>query len=282
MHMAAVGDLQGVQQALLSGIPPQMCDDFGRTALHEAAATGHVQILRALLEAGANPNAACHDGWTPLCEAAKCGQPQAIHVLLDHGARLDQPHPWSAYNAGLRAEADTATFQALLTGMAPDTLDKDGKPIIEAAIRKRRADVVAMLLRSGASTQINSEGKCPLIMFALRSSNDEIVSMLLDEVAGNVSQQTLADALSLACKRACESVGNPPVGIVQHLLSVGASPHLPDSRGSSLLRHACHSRQLWLLDLLIGEDEMPKEVYRWVTEGAFGAGHQPIFDEDWD
>ena len=257
------------------------CDDFGRTALHEAVAAGHDEILRALLEAGADPNAACHDGWTPLCEAAKFSRSQAVLLLLEHGARLDLPRPWSAYNAALRSDADTETFQALLAGMASDALDKDGKTLIEAAIRKSRADVILLLLRSGASIQIPSERTCPLLMLALQHSSRQTVSVLLDAVAGKLSPPALANALSRACQRACDFVGQPPTGIIQQLLSIGADPHLPDFQGSSLLRHACLFRQWWLIDLFIGDAHMPKEVYAWVMEGAFETKGRPCFEEGW-
>jgi ankyrin repeat protein len=266
MHMAATGDLSGAQQAL--GVPPQACDVFGRTALHEAAAAGHSQIMRALLEAGADPNAACHDGWTPLCEAAKFSRPKAVLVLLDHGARLDLPRPLAAYNAALRAEADTETFQALLTGMPADALDKNGRPIIETLIRKNRTDLISLFLHSGASAQITPNGDCPIITLALLHSSSQTVRMLLDEVAGKLPPQALDEALSLACKRVCERPGTPTFGIVQHLLSLGANPSSQNSSGLTPLQHACLNGQYELMELFIGEGDMPKEAYKWVVEGA--------------
>jgi ankyrin repeat protein len=260
---------------------PPACDDFGRTALHEAVAAGHDEIMRALLEAGADPNAACHDGWTPLCEAAKFSRSQAVLLLLNHGARQDLPRPWAAYNAALRSNADTGTFQALLAGLPPDALTKEGGPTLDALVRKNRVDVISWLLRSGASIQIPSDGTCPLLMQALRDSNAETVSVLLDALAGKLSPPALANALSRACQRASDFVGQPPTGIIQQLLSIGADPHLPDFRGSSLLRHACLFRQWWLIDLFIGGADMPKDVYAWVMEGAFDTKSRPCFEEGW-
>jgi len=278
LNLAATGDLHGVQQALRSGIPPQTCDDFGRTALHEAAAAGHDQILRVLLEAGANPNSACLDGWTPLCEAAKFSRSQTVLLLLNHGAKIGLPRPLSAYNAALRSNADAETFRALLAGMTPGPPDKEGKRIIDALIRKSRADVVSIFLQSGASAQINSEDECPLIRLALQHSSSETVRVLLDEFARKISPQALADVLSLACNRAGERPGNSSVDIIQQLLLAGANPHLPDSTGSTPLQYACLNGQFGLLDLLIGKGDMPKEVYGWVMEGAFMASHLSIHD----
>ena len=275
LHLAAAGHLPGVEQALRSGIPPNSCDDFGRTALHEAVAAGHDEILRALLEAGADPNAACHDGWTPLCEASKFSQSRAVRLLLDHGARQDLPRPWAAYNAALRFDADTETFAALLAGLSPDALDKDGGPTLEVLRRKNRADVILLLIRSGVSIQVTSDGKCPLLVLALVDSNDETLSVLIDAVAGKLSQKALANALYLACQRTFKDVGQPITGIIQQLLSIGAAPHLPDFRRSSMLYQACLYRQWWLIDLIIGDADMPKEVYAWVMEGAFDTKSRP-------
>ncbi len=151
LTFAQRGNLAGVIQCLRSGVSVETGDDFGRTALHEAAASGDVALIETLISYGANPNAACLDGWTPLCEAAKYNHPEAFQRLLDSGSQPDRPKPWSVYDAALRANAGISIFLALLPKLKPDMLDKRGHPLIQAALRMERMDVVSELVRLGAS-----------------------------------------------------------------------------------------------------------------------------------
>lgn len=145
VNAAANGDCAGVEQCLISGTFVNACDDFGRTALHEAAARNDIRILKLLMSNGADPNAACVDGWTPLCEAAKYNSVKAFKTLLESGGRVDLPHPSSVYDVAIRFSAGMEIFNLLLPKLKPDMLDKKGHPIVEAAIRKNRADVVSAL-----------------------------------------------------------------------------------------------------------------------------------------
>jgi hypothetical protein len=157
VNFAAGGDISSVKQSLLSGIPANACDDFGRTALHEAAARNNTELLELLIQNGADPNSACADGWTPLCEAARNNCVEAFKKLLEHGSRVDLPCPWSVYDAAIRGNAGLDLFNLLLPKLSPDTLDNKGRPIIDEAIRRKRPDVVSALIHLGANMSHSME-----------------------------------------------------------------------------------------------------------------------------
>ncbi|GHT80567.1 hypothetical protein FACS1894130_11930 [Spirochaetia bacterium] len=63
-------------------------DDYGYTALMNAALNKYANEVRILLDAGANVNAATTSGVTALMLAASHGNPDVIQLLLDAGADI--------------------------------------------------------------------------------------------------------------------------------------------------------------------------------------------------
>ena len=64
-------------------------DQYGRTALHEAALKGDARQMRALLDGGLDPNVGDRRGFTALHFAAQQGSIEAALLLLDAGADVD-------------------------------------------------------------------------------------------------------------------------------------------------------------------------------------------------
>ena len=211
--LAENGDISGVIQCLQSGVPVETCDDFGRTALHEAASRGDVELIETLIRHGANPNAACIDGWTPLCEAAKYNQQQAFQRLLDSGSKPDLPEPWSVYDAAIRANADISLFCALLPKLKPDMLNKQGYPIIETASRKKRLDVVSELVRLGASAPQSSADMS-------KTAHESKIACRIDVLVDVDGTQDLLDAMLIVgwdVEQLCE---NGPIGPFQEFVEL--------------------------------------------------------------
>ena len=70
---------------LNDGMPVDICDDDGWTALHIASWSDNKYVVE-LLKNGADKNAQNNDGTTPLHHAARWNSAEAISVLLQYGA----------------------------------------------------------------------------------------------------------------------------------------------------------------------------------------------------
>ncbi len=81
LHCAAEeGDFVKVQECLAGGVPPDIRDERGRTALMLSKKLAF-EIVDVLLEAGADPNARDQNGDTPFLEQYAAGSPVMVDEL---------------------------------------------------------------------------------------------------------------------------------------------------------------------------------------------------------
>ena len=84
-------------RALLDADPSLVTavDDYGFSALHQAAWGGEPKAAELLLARGADPRGTADDGTAvhPINSAAAGGDPAVVHLLLDRGADVDEPQP---------------------------------------------------------------------------------------------------------------------------------------------------------------------------------------------
>ena len=168
IEAAKHGDVAEVQAALESGTDIEAADELGWTALRMATAKGHIPVVRCLLTSGAQV-AKDQSGYSPLMAAAFHGHTEVADVLLDAGAEVDTEH----------------------TGVAATAL--------MLAANCGRVEVVRLLLRRGAATEIrNNRGQTALMAAAICGEN-EIVNLLLDNGAEVDAQDNDGEtALTLA------------------------------------------------------------------------------------
>lgn len=76
-----------------------MKNQFGTSAITEAAIIGSAPIIDALLKAGADPNTKNPEGETPLMAAARSGNVEAAKRLLDAGADVNAKENWGEQSA---------------------------------------------------------------------------------------------------------------------------------------------------------------------------------------
>lgn len=82
---AAAGDGERVRELLATGVPPD-AESQGTFAIHRAAVAGSVAVLQILVEAGAHLEALNQYGQTALTQAAFYGNAEAVVSLLSAGA----------------------------------------------------------------------------------------------------------------------------------------------------------------------------------------------------
>src|SRR5690606_31566933 len=80
-------------------------NDYGATALGEAAMSGYAEVIALLLEAGADPNLANPEGQTPLMAVARTGNVEAARLLVEAGADVNATEDWAGQTALIWAAA---------------------------------------------------------------------------------------------------------------------------------------------------------------------------------
>jgi ankyrin repeat protein len=192
---AAHGQVQMVELLLTAAADPLLLDTrMGASALHKAAQSGVIDAARLLLDHGAfiDQQAPIH-GHTPVVDAAWHKRLPMVRFLLERGASPDiHPHAYTvdqlfdfgfgdddvvpyreAFDRARRRRADRASNPlrtaalggdveavraAIADGAAVNQMSVDGHtPILDAA-REGHADVVALLLESGADPRIVDQG----------------------------------------------------------------------------------------------------------------------------
>ena len=132
-------------------LPWDVCDETGVTTLMICADLGHVECLVLLLEAGAGLDVVSPGGMTALLHAAK-GSFGCLSELITRGACL----------TAVDSDGDTALHQAA------------------KSVHNDVPDIVRLLLKHGASTEVvNNEGCTPLYM-AIEHKNDTCAVALLE------------------------------------------------------------------------------------------------------
>ncbi|KAD4584204.1 hypothetical protein R6Q59_036951 [Mikania micrantha] len=86
---AREGDTENLIKCVESGIPVDIKDSEGRTALHWAVDRGHLETAELLLNRNADVNLKDNDGQTPLHYAAVCERESIAELLVKKNAATD-------------------------------------------------------------------------------------------------------------------------------------------------------------------------------------------------
>ena len=89
------GDLKDVDEYLRSGMPVDVTDEDGWTALHHAATSNQTKIAKRLLQAGADIDKQEINGNAPLHLAAYWNKPEIARLLIDNGANIQLKNKWN-------------------------------------------------------------------------------------------------------------------------------------------------------------------------------------------
>lgn len=154
IEAAREGDIPGIRDALMHGIP---VDDGGIDfvpAIIVATDYNHADAVKYLLSRGANPDRKARDGRTALAVAAQAGRSNIVSLLLDNGAdpNLVAQNSDTPLFIAVRAHR-TAVVQLLIQHKA-DIGDTDitGRTALDLA-EEHHFDDIASVLRTAERSE---------------------------------------------------------------------------------------------------------------------------------
>ena len=222
---------------------PNGQDQYGRTALHEAACAGNDAIVARLLSAGAHVDARDHAGRTPWLDAAAQAHEKVIACLLAHGADKNATDEKGCNALMLACQAQTiqaGLIQSLIeVGVPKDTCDYQGCRAVDYASALGHWSIVALLdptypipsVAAVDSTVAGSEGLSALPPDPLLAVRQGLLLHRLDSL-GEWTSRCTPDQLG-------QLLHDPQLALdplaVEWLLAQQANPQTKNVQGVSAL-----------------------------------------------
>jgi len=200
------GDLSEVNACLEKGANVNARDQYGYSALNEAAREGHLEVVRRLIEAGADIENLGGADMTPLMSAALAGQFDTVEFLLAKGAKVGNDLLSSVqFKVNIlkeNAEAGMVLPEAVQAWMwflkflqvaqirqvRPQTEHHSASDaqLLKAAWEGNLHDL-QMALQAGANVNVSDDQDISALRWAAQGGHSEAVRLLLDAGA-NVNQ----------------------------------------------------------------------------------------------
>lgn len=279
-----------VELLLDAGADPNLADEMGVTALHEAAGVcfkdKELTSLRLLLAYGADVNSTTTDSWTPVGRVCNAGtSPEALEILLEAGASIE-------YGAGkdtplqIAARHDVSEHKivSMLLERGADVNVVGGRfgSALLAALNKPKSESsqptvlksVSDLIRHGADVNLVPEGRRAPIVEAAVHDWPLVVQLLLDH--GAVLPPAREESLSkdgskwqrLQLRITALSYLSPSQNeVIGLLLRHGADPNgdmtispFGGDIGTTILGYACGSSNSTTARLLLEHGADPNSV----------------------
>nr|MDT0251479.1 ankyrin repeat domain-containing protein [Endozoicomonas sp.] len=231
----------------------QQFNEKGRNKLHQALLDENPAFIRSLLvDEKMDPNSTCSSSFIPLFYAyqrlSEGGGLEKVKILLEHGADPDKSwaNPIGTGDCSLlhflatfsqeRLDLDTEALvetlvETLVKGGANlERLNYDGKTPLYDAVNWNKYPMVELLLRLGASVNIDKPGEITLLGRAIMHDNLETVLKLVEYGAdpNETEENDFMPVLFFALKRNCER-------LVALVVEKGGDPNIKKDGLSMLL-----------------------------------------------
>lgn len=254
-------------------------NEYGRTALMEAAWEHNIQKIEYLLKYGADVNIKNEDGSTALLYSLRRGyMPQNIKIiklLLQHGADANAQDKYVTCLMSAIYDQDGLELQLaeLLLKYGADVNQKNYEgqtalfKVFMGTEDKKQIDIIKLLLQHGADVNIKDRyGQTPLFAAVLSQNDDSIkgIDMLLAAGADinakdNEGQTPLIGMFSRKTGYWSSKYWKTIPWLIEH----GAEVNAQDNKGKTLLFYAVKSSNLPANDIILlleyGVDESIKD-----------------------
>jgi ankyrin repeat protein len=202
MWAAYNGDVDLVARLVKAGADVNATNDYGATALSEAATTGTVPIIKALLAAGADAKSTNAEGETVLMEAARTGNVEAARLLIGAGADVNAKEEWGGQSALMWAAAQSQPEMVkflltkgadsnarglerdwqrrILTEPRPKDMNRGGFTALLYAAREGCIDCARQLVQGGADINLPDPERVTALALAINNLHFDLAAYLIE------------------------------------------------------------------------------------------------------
>ncbi|KAK9134760.1 hypothetical protein Syun_014090 [Stephania yunnanensis] len=153
LNAANAGNAAFLDELLKAGMDPDTRDATGRTPLHIAASKGHEDCVLVLLKHSCTLNIQDMDGNTPLWYSIS-SRHHSIFRILYHCASISDPHVAGDLLCLAAKRNDVPTMKQLVKqGLNVSSKNQQQLTALEIAIAENNADMINLLVTSGAKTE---------------------------------------------------------------------------------------------------------------------------------
>jgi uncharacterized protein len=186
MEAAQAGHLDTVEALTRKKAAVNAQDELGDTALILAASRGHLEVVQTLLKKHAEPNIQNIAGRTALRATVENGHKLVVLALLDKGAHLEtrdkEEHKTPLLAAAMHHQTDIVRL-LLDRGADANVRDKYGHSSLIPAARAGHTDMVKALLSHGADVNAADKDGRTALMGAAGHGHTELIALLLEHKA---------------------------------------------------------------------------------------------------
>ena len=241
LHMAAnEGKTSVVRYLLDQGVPVDLPDASGRTALNYAASEGHRDVVELLIDAGSHAELSTRDARQ---EEEQVERERGIEEMA--AREIERLVHTPELLTGPAGEGDLVTLRAMLEGldMNVDIVDGNGYTALAVAAREGHADIVEYLLDKGADVQ-GSGTVCSPLFLAARESAEDVIGVLASRGGELEDGCSYRDISTDGVNTLSDYGGSTPLFAaieeeslpsVESLLVLGADPNAEIGKASYLL-----------------------------------------------
>ena len=245
---------EGLARLLLDrGVPPNVQDTNGRTALSWVAAEGHEVTVTLLLNKNANVNIEDDFGRSPLSRAAARGHDMIVMLLLDRGSDINSKDHSGRTPLSWAARRGHETVVTLFLDQKADVnlRDEYGQTPLSCAAKYGHETIITLLLKRGADINLKDKhGWTPLLLAAQNKKWSAVQLLLRKGADANPINYRKGTPLHLA------AVSGQGI-IVEHLLKEGAQIDPQDENGFTPLTSATNYRHPAIVRLLLEKGAKP-------------------------